>query len=334
MVLYGTDPSFLGHDTGPGHPERPSRLAAARAGLERAGLADTAGTLGAREASRSELVSVHDPAYVDAVERFLLDGGGRLDPDTVAGRGSLEAAKRAAGLGLVAVEALLEEGGGPAFLAVRPPGHHAVADRAMGFCLFNNVAVAAAALAERGERILVLDWDAHHGNGTQDAFFEDPRVLYVSIHQSPLYPGTGALHEVGSGAGAGTNLNLPVPPGATGDVHLALLDEVVAGVVERFAPSWALVSAGYDAHRSDPLTRLGLTSGDFGDLAHRVAGMAPGPDRLVAFLEGGYDLEALTASVAATVGTWASGEVSRPEPATSGGPGADVVERARQALLA
>ncbi|HLF99504.1 MAG TPA: histone deacetylase [Acidimicrobiia bacterium] len=331
MLLYGADPAFLEHDTGRGHPERPTRLGAARAGVAAAGLEEAVVAVEARDATRAELERVHTPRYLDALDAFIEGGGGRLDPDTVASAGSLHAARLAAGLGLAAVERLRADPAcGPAFLAVRPPGHHAVADRAMGFCLYNNAAVVAASLAAAGERVAVIDWDAHHGNGTQDIFYEDGRVLYISLHQSPLYPGTGRLAERGTGAGAGATLNLPMPPGSTGDVYLAAFDEVVEPVVERFAPEWVLVSAGFDAHRDDPLTDLGLTSGDFGDLAARVASLAPSPNRIVAFLEGGYDLEAVTASVAATLLTWAEGSAAHPEPPSSGGPGRSVVDAARE----
>ena len=178
----------------------------------------------------------------------------------------MDGALLAAGAGLAAVDALERGEGTAAFCAVRPPGHHAEPDRAMGFCLLNNVAVTAAALRDRGQRVLIVDWDAHHGNGTQDMFWADPDVMYVSLHEWPLYPGTGRLDDVGVGPGAGTTVNFPLPAGATGDVYLAALDDVVAPLVERFAPDWVLVSAGFDAHRADPLTGLGLPSGDFADL--------------------------------------------------------------------
>ena len=218
---------------------------------------------------------------------------------------------------------------GAAFVATRPPGHHALGDRAMGFCLLNNVAVSAAALVADGERVLIVDWDVHHGNGTQALFWDNPSVLYVSTHQSPFYPGTGGAAEVGGDEARGLTVNVPLPAGATGDVVRRALDEVAAPVIEEFGPTWVLISAGFDAHRADPLADLALSSGDYADLARTVAGYAPGPGRVVAYLEGGYDLGALRSSVAATLGALADAPepVDREQP-TAGGPGVELVDRA------
>jgi acetoin utilization deacetylase AcuC-like enzyme len=196
----------------------------------------------------------------------------------------------------------------------------------MGFCLFNNVAVAAAVLAGRGERVLVVDYDAHHGNGTQGTFYDDPRVAYVSVHQHPLYPGTGSVLETGADEGQGTTANVPVPPGATGDVFRAAVADVVVPLAEDFRPTWLLLSAGFDAHRRDPLTDLGLTSGDYADVTADLLALVP-PGRRLVFLEGGYDLEALRDSTAAVLVALA-GERLRPEAPTSGGPGREVVDAA------
>jgi acetoin utilization deacetylase AcuC-like enzyme len=333
MLLVITDPAFERHDTGAGHPERARRLSASLAGVGAAGLGDAVVSLEPREATRAELARVHPPEYLEALERFCLDGGGAVDPDTRVSRESWRAGVLAAGAGLSAIEELRRgDGAVAAFCAVRPPGHHALASRPMGFCLVNNVAVAAAALAAGGERVLIVDWDAHHGNGTEAIFWDEPSVLYVSLHQygAGFYPGTGALGDVGGPGALGTNLNLPFPAGATGDVYLRALDEVVAPAVIRFDPTWVLVSAGFDAHRDDPLTRLGLSAGDFADIALRVAAYAPRPGRLVLFLEGGYDLDALTSSVGASLAAILDPERPyRPEPATAGGPGAAVIEAAR-----
>jgi acetoin utilization deacetylase AcuC-like enzyme len=197
----------------------------------------------------------------------------------------------------------------------------------MGFCLINNVAVAAAALADRGERVLIVDWDAHHGNGTQDVFYADDRVFYVSMHQYPWYPGTGRIDETGVGEGEGTTVNLPFPAGTGGDAYRAAIDEVIVPIAERFQPTWLVASAGFDGHRADPLAGLGLTAGDFADVTARVMALVPAGRRL-AFLEGGYDLQALAASAGACVAALAGVEY-RPEAATSGGPGFEVVAAVR-----
>jgi acetoin utilization deacetylase AcuC-like enzyme len=225
-----------------------------------------------------------------------------------------------AGAGLVAAEGLIAGSGTAAFVLGRPPGHHARRDQGMGFCLINNVAVTAAALANRGERVVIIDWDVHHGNGTQDIFWTDPRVLYISIHQWPLYPGTGRSDERGAGPGIGTTVNLPMPPRTTGDSYLALFDEVITPFVERFAPTWVLISAGFDAHRDDPLGEMLLTAGDYADVAGRTVALAPHSGRTIAFLEGGYDLDALGLSAGACAAALL-GEHVRPEPPSSGGAG-------------
>jgi acetoin utilization deacetylase AcuC-like enzyme len=196
----------------------------------------------------------------------------------------------------------------------------------MGFCLLNNVAITAATLAARGERVAIVDWDAHHGNGTQDCFYADPRVLYASMHEFPLYPGTGRLEETGTGEGAGYTVNVPFPAGTTGDAYLLAVDEVIGPALERFSPTWLLISAGFDAHHADPLTGLGLRAGDFADLTRRLVPLVP-PGRVVAFLEGGYDLEALARCAGTCVASLA-GEAYRPEPATAGGAGRSVVQAA------
>jgi acetoin utilization deacetylase AcuC-like enzyme len=327
VLLVATDAHFEEHDAGRSHPERPARIRAVLEGLAAGSPPDARRRLEPREATRADLERVHTAAYLEYLERFCAAGGGRLDADTGASAASWEAALLAAGSGLEAVDALERGDGDFAFCAVRPPGHHAVAERAMGFCLLNNVAVTAAALRDRGERVLIVDWDAHHGNGTQDIFYGDASVLYVSMHEWPLYPGTGRLDDRGTDAGVGTTVNFPLPAGATGDVYLEAIDSVVEPVAEIFDPTWVLVSAGYDAHRADPLTGLGLSAGDYADITARMMGLAA-PRRLVVFLEGGYDLGALRDSTAATVSTLL-GRPERVEPATGGGPGRTVVHAAR-----
>jgi acetoin utilization deacetylase AcuC-like enzyme len=328
-VLFVTHPQFLEHDTGLGHPERPQRLVAVEEGARRSGLDSELVPVAATRAEVTDLERVHTPSYVAALQRFCLTGGGQLDADTPAVPASWDAALLAAGAGATAAATLRDGEGDAAFCAVRPPGHHALPSQAMGFCLFNNVAVTAAALAHAGERVVIVDYDAHHGNGTQDAFYDDPRVTYVSFHQHPLYPGTGSLLETGLGDGRGRTVNVPVPPGATGDLYRAAVDEVVAPLVEEVRATWLLVSAGFDGHRSDPLTDLGLSAGDFADLTADLVALVP-PGRRLVFLEGGYDLEALRDSTAAALAAL-GGERLHPEPPTGGGPGRDVVTAAELA---
>jgi len=319
LVLAG--PSGLTeHDVGPGHPERPARLAAVMDGVRALGPEQEIVTPAFIEASLDELARVHDPDYLARLAAFCEEGGGAIDVDTSARPDSWEAARRAAGAGLAALRALEERGEGIGFVAVRPPGHHATADRAMGFCLINNVAVAAAARTTLGERVLIVDWDVHHGNGTQDIFWDDPAVLYVSTHQHPLYPGTGRPDEVGGAGAPGLTLNLPLPPGATGDVVRAALDDEARATIEVFQPDWVLVSCGFDAHRDDPLSNLQLSSADFAELACIVREFAPRPGRLALFLEGGYDAPALASSVEATLGALL-GRAAHATAPTEGGPG-------------
>ena len=322
-MLLSTSERFADHDPGAGHPERPARLDAVLAGIADADLGDAVVAVESRPATASELALVHLPAHLELLERLSSRGGGSLDPDTSAGPASWEVALLAAGAGLDVIERLDAGGGDAGFCAVRPPGHHATAGAAMGFCLLNNAALAAAVLAGRGERVVILDWDVHHGNGTQELFWADDRVLYVSLHQWPLYPGTGAVEERGTGAGSGLTINVPLPAGATGDVAVAAFDEVIDGAVESFAPTWLVVSAGFDAHRRDPIGGLGWSSGDYAELTRRALAHAA-PGRRLFFLEGGYDLEALAASAGACVAALA-GRDHAAEPPTSGGPGMEVV---------
>ena len=250
----------------PGHPERPDRVIAARSAVDDLHLGDDLVLAPARPATREELVRVHNGNYLDELSAYCYAGGGDIDQDTYATLDSLTIAKNAAGAGLSVIQELQRRNDGVGFVAARPPGHHALSDRAMGFCLLNNVAVAAAALRSQGERVLVLDWDVHHGNGTQEIFWDVPDVLYVSTHQWPLFPGSGSVNEVGGRHATDRTVNIPLPPGATGDVVRRGIEEIAGPVIDSFDPTWVLVSAGFDAHRDDPMADLRLTSGDFAQL--------------------------------------------------------------------
>jgi acetoin utilization deacetylase AcuC-like enzyme len=311
--LYFRHESSLEHDTGP-HPEGPGRIPAIERVLERRGW------LGyqqreAPEVSMEALTAIHPNAYVDRIRHVAEGGGGSLDPDTVMSAGSYRAALHAAGGAVALVDALVGGDAPAGFCGMRPPGHHAEPVQAMGFCLFNNIAVAARhALDSLGlERVFILDWDVHHGNGTNDVFHETPEVLFASIHQSPLYPGTGPLSDVGSGKGEGYTINLPVPPYSGEDVWLALVEHVVLPAARAYRPQLVLVSAGYDAHASDPLATCELQTSSFAQMALHVRALANELDvPFGAVLEGGYDLAALSQSVAATLEAFAEGGEPRP----------------------
>jgi acetoin utilization deacetylase AcuC-like enzyme len=333
VLLIVSEPTGQSGHNRTGHPERPERIAAALAGIEDLDLGSDLHVVPTFSADRAQLGRVHTASYLDELEAFCRRGGGDLDPDTYATTDSWNAACQSAGAGLAAIERLQHEEDGVAFVATRPPGHHALSDRPLGFCLLNNIAVAAAALAEVGERVLIVDWDVHHGNGTQEIFWDNPNVLYVSTHQTPLFPGTGAARQIGGPNALGYTVNVPLPPGATGDVMRRAIDEVALPVIDDFTPTWVLVSAGFDAHRDDPLANLALSSADFADLARVVAGFVPQPGRLVLFLEGGYDLKALRRSVASCVSALLGGQHRTDDP-TTGGPGTAMVVEARAARIA
>jgi acetoin utilization deacetylase AcuC-like enzyme len=297
------DPASKGHVNDLAAVESPERFPAALAGVERA---EQSGVhvewRPCSPAEREVLLTVHDQAYVDDLREMSAAGEGHLSLDTAVSAGSWEAASFASGAACSAVESALA--GETAFAVARPPGHHAGRDYGMGFCLTNHAAVAAGHALSRGlRRVAILDWDVHHGNGTQDIFYSDASVLYLSVHQSPFYPGTGKVGEVGRGEGAGFTVNVPLPAGSGEDLYAAVFAGVFLPVLREFEPGVILVSAGFDAHAEDLLGGMALSSDTFGrfaaqisDLSHEVGAAPP------AFvLEGGYNLDALTESVAATM---------------------------------
>jgi len=313
-VVYA-DRSSEAHDGGPDHPERPERLLACLDALVGIGIIPTTSW---PAASDQQLARVHDAAYLEELERFCRQGGGRIDQDTYARRESFDIARRASGACCSAVEAAFERGR-TTFCLVRPPGHHASRARAMGFCLLNHVAVGAAHALTAGPRtkVAVVDFDVHHGNGTQDIFWKDPQVLYVSLHQFPWYPGTGRLEDVGDGPGRGTTLNIPLPAETTDAVYIAAMQRVVVPALTRFDPDVVLVSAGFDAHARDPLSLMQMTTEGFGALASILmvaAGKLCG-GRILMTLEGGYDLTALPASLVAALEAMGDPASSLPAPA-------------------
>ena len=305
-VGYVYDPLYLEHEL-PGHPERPDRLRAIMSHLEESGVLAQMTRVEPRDATTHQLRFVHTASLIEAVAVTAGVIKHRFDADTYASARSYEAALRAAGGTLAATEAVLRGELDSAFCFVRPPGHHATPDRAMGFCLFNNVAVAVArALEEPGiERVAIIDIDVHHGNGTQDIFYDDPRVLYFSTHQFPHYPGTGHWTETGSGEGDGTTINVPLPAGSGDDTYRRCYTEICTPAVRRFRPQLIVVSAGFDAHFADPLAAILLSARGYYDIATLIRELAVDlcEGRLVYTLEGGYDLTAIAWSARACVDT-------------------------------
>jgi acetoin utilization deacetylase AcuC-like enzyme len=301
-AVFFSHPASAEHDTGP-HPERRERIVAIERHLEQAGWFGFE-RRDAPRVDRELLESCHDAGYVAALQRLCAAGGGQIDDDTLVSEGSWEAAMRAVGGAVAVVDVLLDGEAQTAFSAGRPPGHHALRARAGGFCIFNNVAVAAiSALAVHGlERVLIFDWDVHHGNGTNDLFHSSPQVFYASIHESPLYPGSGPASDRGSGAGEGFTLNLPVPAFSGDDVFCELVHTRVIPAAREYRPQLILISAGYDAHAQDPLADCLVTETGFATMAtamRRLGEELAAPVGVV--LEGGYELGALARSVGATL---------------------------------
>jgi acetoin utilization deacetylase AcuC-like enzyme len=292
MPLLYTGPRYLDHDTG-AHPERAQRLVQVSAHLTRLGLDQQCQRPAWTPAERRQLERVHVPAYLDELARYSAAGGGRIEADTVVSPASFEVACLASGAACDATRQVLAGQARTALCLHRPPGHHALRNAAMGFCLLNHVAIAAhAAIADGGlDRVLIVDWDVHHGNGTQDTFWRDPRVAFFSSHRWPFYPGTGAADETGSGPGLGTTRNLPLPFGIPRTEFLRQFSEALTDFADQVRPQLVLLSAGFDAHRDDPVGSLSLETEDFAELTRIVldVAMAHARGRLVSLLEGGYN---------------------------------------------
>ncbi len=302
-VGFVYDPIYLRHDTGQ-HVENASRLEAIISHLDETGLTRELVPIKPQAASVEELSAVHDEQYISRINDVAQRGGGWLDADTVMSADSYEAAIYAAGGAIAATEAVMSGEVPSAFALVRPPGHHATSRRAMGFCLFNNVAIAAKyALAKYNlERIAIIDFDVHHGNGTQESFYDNPQVLYISTHEFPFYPGTGDVDEAGSGAAKGTKVNIPLPAGCGDNEYLAVFEQIVSPAVRRFKPQLVLVSAGYDPHWADGLALMQVSTTGFAQMVRIIKGLADEScrGRIIICLEGGYNLQALAYSVRAT----------------------------------
>jgi acetoin utilization deacetylase AcuC-like enzyme len=301
MTLLYCHTKFLEHDTGRGHPERAERLRYVVAQLESSGLLSQCVQPRWEVATRPRIERIHEPGHIERVTSLAKRGGGNLDPDTVVCALSDDVARLATGAACDAVDRVLRGEAANALCLVRPPGHHALPERAMGFCLYNNVAIAAkVAVDEHGlDRVLIVDWDVHHGNGTQDTFYADGQVGFFSSHRWPFYPGTGSDDETGIGAGLGATRNLPVSFGTRRDVYLDEFRKQLEDFAARMRPQLVLISAGFDSHRADPIGSLGLETEDFASLTRIVRDVADvhAGGRIVSILEGGYNVQALAESV-------------------------------------
>ena len=306
-VAYISPQECLLHDTGPGHPERIARLESINRHLEQSGILQDVAVVQARKALPEEVTAVHNDQHFKQVTAPRSYFPAYIDPDTVMSNHSLDAAFLAAGSPLTGLEEIQSGRVKRAFCGVRPPGHHAESNRAMGFCLFNNAAVAAMQARAMGlaDRVLILDWDVHHGNGTQEIFYESDKVFFYSLHQWPFYPGTGSKSETGTGQGRGFTLNRPLEQG-TGDFeYLRLVEKDLNKIADQFKPELVIISAGFDAHRNDPLGGMQVTEEGYAGMTRLVVDMAESccAGRVLSVLEGGYDLDALALSVGAHIGT-------------------------------
>ncbi|MFT7667467.1 MAG: acetoin utilization deacetylase AcuC-like enzyme [Planctomycetota bacterium] len=298
---FVTSPAFLEHDTGPAHPERAARLQAVHERLESAGLFDELETLQAAPADLSWIDRVHDAQHASGIQSAIQEGETSFDTDTLVSSGSWDAALRAVGGTLQACDKIMCGEWANAFVASRPPGHHAESNKAMGYCLFNNVVIAARYLQEKHgiERVAILDWDVHHGNGTQHLTEHDPTLHFTSLHQFPHYPGTGAAGEIGTGEGRGSVLNCPMDAGDGDQEYLRIFESRVLRAIESFDPGFILISAGFDAHLRDPLSGTVVSADGFQAMSESIASLAGErcKGRILSLLEGGYDLQGLAESV-------------------------------------
>jgi len=321
------DPEFLKHEPGEFHPERPERLKALLE-LTNALHGGMVQILPPRQAKIAEIEACHDSQYIDLVRSTSETNGYALDGDTVTCADSFGTAVLAVGGFLRLLETMAADELQNGFAMVRPPGHHALRDRAMGFCLFNTIAIGAEYLKNHygAKRILVMDWDVHHGNGTQDSFYGDPSVLYISTHQYPYYPGTGAMDEVGTGKGEGYTVNIPLPAGCGDDEYLGVFKQIVMPIAAKYEPEWVLVSAGFDPHRQDPLGGMLVTEEGFATMASLLLNLAQkfAGGKVAFLLEGGYNIKALKSSVAAVLQI-ISGEQRIDLPSQAGGKKIEVI---------